>query len=197
MINPDYKKTIQALNYIAEKEGGKVNYMKALKLLYFADRLHLREYGRLITDDCLIAMKNGTLGSQARDIVTKNEHLPHIVYQYVEDKLVKDGYDISAIHPEINELSKTDIKCVDIILEILGSKDQYQLAELTHDLPEWKRYEYVIESGDSHVEKLNISDLFKPTENKILQQIYSQSNTELDLSKELFAESSEQKLQLA
>lgn len=197
MNTPDYKKTIQALNHIAEKEGGKVNYMKALKLLYFAERLHLREYGRLITDDELVAMKNGTLGSQAKDIVTKSEFLPHVVYKYAEDKLIKNGYDIEANYPEKDELSKSDIECIDKVVDILGNKDQYELAKLTHKLPEYKRYEFAINKGGVKVVSIDASDLFRSTDSEILQKVYSQSDDELDLSRELFSESQEHKLQLA
>ncbi len=196
MTKPDYKKITQALNYIALKEGGKINYMKALKLLYLSERLHLREYGRLITDDNLVAMKNGTLGSQSKDIATMSEYLPHIVYKYAKDKLMKNRYDIESNCQERNELSETDIECVDKVLAAVGEKTEYELADLTHELPEWKRHKYEIEDEDARVVSLDVSDLFKPSENKILEKIYSQSSAMLDLSRDLFAESLEQKTQL-
>src|SRR3989344_6731266 len=114
MENPDYKKITQVLNYIAEKQGGVVDYMKALKLLYLADRLHLRKYGRLITDDRLIAMKYGTLGSQARDIVMLNgAMLPYTVYEYSKDKLKRDldNHIIESNFQNVDSLSETDIEC--------------------------------------------------------------------------------------
>ena len=197
MNKPDYKKITQVLNYIATKEGGKINYMKALKLLYLSERLHLREYGRLITDDNLIAMKNGTLGSQAKDIATMSEYLPHVVYEYVKNKLISKEYTIEAKSQSINELSDTDIECIDKILAVFGKKTQYELAELTHDLPEWKKHQYDIENEATHVVILNVLDLFKSTHNKVLEKIYSQTSAELDLSRDLFSESLEHKSQLA
>ncbi len=193
-MKPDYKKIIQVLNYIAEKAGGKIPYMKALKLLYLADRLHLREYGRLITDDKLVAMKYGTLGSQAKNIVTMSEYLPHIVYEFVEDKLKRnDDLSIQTNYKERDELSQTDIECVDKIFSEFGKKTQFELADLTHELPEWKKHEYSIEKEKIKVVKIDVYDLFKPTENKELGKIYSQSEAELELSKDLFSESLEQK----
>ena len=48
----DTRKIIQALAYIAyHQPGHKVNSMKAYKLLWLADRYHLRQYGRTITGD--------------------------------------------------------------------------------------------------------------------------------------------------
>lgn len=199
VLKPDYKKITQVLNYIAEKSGGKVNYMKALKLLYFADRLHLREYGRLITDDNLVAMRNGTLGSQAKDIAVMSEHLPHVVYEYVEDKLKRNlaDYSIEKNSGDKDQLSETDIECVDKVLGILGNKDKYELRDLTHELPEWKRHEFEIEQGEVKVVDLDIQDLFKPSKSDILEKIYSQSNEELELSRDMFMESFEQKIQVA
>ena len=56
----NYKKATQALAYFAEKSGGTINRLKGLKLIYFADRYHLRKYGRLITNDTYFAMDNGS-----------------------------------------------------------------------------------------------------------------------------------------
>ena len=184
MIRPDYKKITQVLNYMAEREGGKINYMKALKLLYLADRLHLRKYGRLITDDRLVAMKKGTLGSQAKDIILKNDNLPYIVYKYSEDKLKRDlaKYTIESNFKSKDNLSETDIECVDKVISVLGKKKEFDLAKLTHDLPEWKRHEYVIEKGEKLVEDLDPLDLFEPTNNHELNKIYSQPDEELILS---------------
>jgi len=194
MNKPDYKKIIQILNYIAGKFEGNVKYMKALKLLYFADRLHLREYGRLITDDNLIAMKNGTLGSQARDIATKSKYLPHIVYEYVSDKLIRnDDFTITQNFDETDQLSETDINCVNKIISDLGELSQYELAELTHKLPEFKNsFERVNES----VVDLDVLELFSKTDDKVLNKIYSQSEEEISLSRSLFLESLDQKAQL-
>lgn len=64
----DYKKATQALNFFALKEGGTINKMKALKLIYFAERYHLRKYGRPVTNDDYWAMGLGTVPSGSRDI---------------------------------------------------------------------------------------------------------------------------------
>ena len=60
-----YKKATQALNFFALKKDGKINKMKAIKLIYLADRLHLRKYGRPIVGDIYWAMKLGPVGSRA------------------------------------------------------------------------------------------------------------------------------------
>lgn len=47
-----HRKATQALNFFARKAPGhSINKMKALKLVYFADRYHLRKYGRPVVGD--------------------------------------------------------------------------------------------------------------------------------------------------
>jgi|SRR3989344_6368715 len=192
MTKPYYKKITQVLNYLAQKEGGKINYMKALKLLYLADRLHLREYGRLITEDYLVAMEKGTLGSQARDIAIQNKYLPHVIYQHSKDKLIRlPDFMIEANDSDRDQLSETDVECIEEVYKNLGEKTEFELVKLTHDLPEWKRWQYVIESGEKRVAVVEINDLFKNSDNLVLNKIYSQTPDELILSEELFLESQE------
>ncbi|GAI80273.1 unnamed protein product, partial [marine sediment metagenome] len=42
-----------------------------------------------------------------------------------------------------DELSKSDKDALDFAVEHFGSFDQFQLAEITHDYPEWKKFEKV------------------------------------------------------
>jgi hypothetical protein len=63
-----YKKATQAVNYFAQRSGGIINKMKAIKLIYFADRYHLRKYGRPITNDEYLAMDYGLVSSGVKDI---------------------------------------------------------------------------------------------------------------------------------
>lgn len=67
-FNFDFKKATQALNYLAKKFGGNINKMQAIKLIYFADRYHLRKYGRPVTNDEFVAMGYGPVGSKTKDI---------------------------------------------------------------------------------------------------------------------------------
>lgn len=70
----NYKKSVQALNYLAVLEGGAINYMKALKLIWLSDRYHLRNHGRTITGDKYFALKNGPVASFTKDIII-NKHI--------------------------------------------------------------------------------------------------------------------------
>lgn len=60
--------TINAILYIAEKSGGKIDVNILFKLLYFADRESLCAYCRTITRDVYIARPFGPIPSKTTDI---------------------------------------------------------------------------------------------------------------------------------
>ncbi len=74
-LNFDYRKATQSLGFLAEQAGGAINKLKALKLIYFADRYHLRKYGRPITNDEYFAMKLGPVASGVKDIAEMSDFL--------------------------------------------------------------------------------------------------------------------------
>ena len=63
-------KIIQSLVFIASKmEDKTVDVMKAYKLLWLADRCHLRMYGRTITGDKYYALPMGLVPTDAKHIL--------------------------------------------------------------------------------------------------------------------------------
>jgi len=68
LLEFDYKKATQAINYLTKKEGGQIDKLKLMKLIYFADRYHLRRYGRPMFNDTYFAMRLGPVGSSVKDI---------------------------------------------------------------------------------------------------------------------------------
>ena len=56
LLEFDYKKATQAINYLTKKEGGQIDKLKLIKLIYLADRYHLRRYGRRVVNYADLAM---------------------------------------------------------------------------------------------------------------------------------------------
>jgi len=138
----NYKKATQALNILALKAGGTINKMKALKLIYFADRYHLRKYGRLITNDNYVAMENGPVASRTRDIAEKTNFIGRDEKKYACAYLESmGGYDLkSKSSPDNDVFSDSDIEALDFSWEKFGHFDQFKLASITHDYPEWDKH---------------------------------------------------------
>ncbi len=143
MINNfDFMKASQVLNYLASRFGGKVDKLRAIKLIYLADKYHLRRYGRLITGDQYIAMNYGPVQSGVKDIADLSDFLGEEEKKYASKFIAKEGHDIKSIKEVANEeLSQTDLEALEFVFERFGSLNNFDLIELTHKGYEWKKHE--------------------------------------------------------
>lgn len=183
-----YKKATQALNFFAQKKDGKINKMKAIKLIYLADRLHLRKYGRPIVGDMYFAMKLGPVGSRAKRIAELDE-MPSEAFSYAK-KYIKPAdskkQSFVSLQPVDTDLfSKTDLECLETVYEHFSDKDQFELAELTHQYSEWAKHARAIRAGKKRV-AMDYDDFFSETEKD--DPLFAQNKTDLNLAKESFDE---------
>lgn len=149
-----FRKTTQALNFFARRSGGRINKMKALKLLYFADRFHLRKYGRPITNDMYFAMSFGPVASGAKDLAEGSDFRPAVEKAYAGQFLNPSHYEVASLAElDRDVFSETDLEALAFAWERFGEKDEFVLADLTHFYPEWKKHEAALEGGvNSRVE---------------------------------------------
>lgn len=159
-----HRKATQALNFFAGKEGGAINKMKALKLMWLSDRLHLMRFGRMITNDTYFAFKNGPVASGTRDLLESSSFLPEANNEYASAYIATTNqYEFKSLKdPEMMVFSRTDISVMDTIYSTFGTKNQFQLSDFSHIFPEWKRFESSLMSGSSNRHLIEISDLFVP-----------------------------------
>ncbi|GAA5484594.1 Panacea domain-containing protein [Haloferula sargassicola] len=137
-----HRKATQALNFFARKEGGRMNKLKALKLVYFADRCHLRRYGRPITNDRYLAMEYGPVASSCKDLAEMSEFLGKEETAYAQRFLSPAGHDYtSAAEVDVDEFSQTDLEALEFAWIHYGRRSPFDLADETHKFPEWKRHE--------------------------------------------------------
>lgn len=160
-FNFNYKKATQALNYLATKEGGKIDKMKALKLIYLADRYHLRKYGRLITNDTYFAMTYGPVPSSLKDIAGASDFLSEDEQGYSCRYLLPSGdWDVQSIaSPDTAMFSETDLEALNFASDKFGHLSQFELVEVTHQFPEWTRHKKSLEM-DSRVQ-MDIMDFLE------------------------------------
>lgn len=165
-FNFDFKKATQALNYLAKKFGGNINKMQAIKLIYFADRYHLRKYGRPVTNDEYVAMGYGSVGSKTKDIAENTTFLDEIESEYSKRYIKNQGqYDIQSINEvDTDVFSDSDTEALDFAINNLGKFNQFDLADISHAYPEWKKFEKELESGRGSAFNMNYEDFFKDAE---------------------------------
>lgn len=156
-----YKKATQALNFFAICSGGKVNKMKALKLIFFADRYHLRKFGRPITNCDYTAMDFGPVASQAKDIAEFTDFASKNSKDYAKEYIKKiNKYTLESIKsPELKVFSKSDIEALQFAWDKFGGIDKYELCDITHAYPEWKKHEATLKYQDSV--PMDYEDFFK------------------------------------
>ncbi|MDR1474121.1 MAG: SocA family protein [Endomicrobium sp.] len=123
--------------------------MYLLKLLYFTDRYHLRHFGFVATGDKYFAMKNGPVGTATKDIMQGK--MPSFAnsaeLSLINDVKQMSEYDIAINEQKDDELSESFKQSLDFAVRTYGKYTQFQLSDITHDYPEWKRHEREISYG--------------------------------------------------
>lgn len=183
----DAQKTEQALLYIAAKQAGKsVSKLNALKLIFLADRYHLRKYARTITGDEYFAMRFGPVASHTKTLI---EALVDNWGTEMLDVIDVDGHEemkarVGADSFDFDELSETDKEALDAAIRQKKSLRGNKLVEYTHQFPEWKRWESALKSNKRA--KMDIEDFFSPAPEGVEYCDFPQEYVEL--SKEVFLE---------
>lgn len=187
IIEFDNKKTTQAINLLATKEGGKIDKLKVIKLIWVADRLHLRKYGRPIMNDTYWAMNYGAVGSSVKDFTGFNveEEEAEYLEEYLEPK---NKYNIkSKKQVDTDVFSDSEIEMMDKAYTEYGSMNKFDLAKLSHEFPEWKKFKEALKVSTR--EMMSYEDFFKNPDSGIpYKNIFNESEEELKMSKEIFAD---------
>lgn len=158
----NYKKSVQGLNFFAVANGGTINKMKAIKLIWLSDRLHLRKFARTITGDEYYALPNGPVPSATRDILEENNFVPDAASEYSTGYIHQiDKFHFKSIKAtNVNVFSKTDLECLKMALDNFGHLSQFGLSELSHTFPEWTKHESALENKLSSRFLINQLDFF-------------------------------------
>ncbi len=184
----NYKKSVQSLCFLAKKHGGTLNKMKAIKLVWLADRLHLRRYGRTITGDVYFAMSFGPVASTTLDLVKPDPFLSEVEKSYSQEfigEFTKHHYSLVS-SPDLNVFSRTDFDCINEINETFGGLDQFMLSTFSHQFPEWKKYESSLNSSYTSRFEMDLDDFFLNVYEQ--SHLFEDSEEDLRLSKDIFHE---------
>ena len=161
------ERAVQVLDYLANKLMGKrLSKLNALKLVYLADRYHLRKYGMPILRDEYYAMNYGPVASRTKRLIEQIGKDPSITdFISVErgSRRTSSGRDVMYIasvrKPNLEQLSKTEVQALNVALTQWPLHDD--LVRFTHLFPEWKSAESRLKAGASRV-KMEYLDFFKP-----------------------------------
>ena len=131
-------KATQAAAHLLKLRGGKMSYLKLIKLLYFVDREALLRWGRPVTTDRYVSMSHGPVVSRIYDLVSDEpDPKRHTVWhRYIS---VPQDWEVSLLaDPSSDELSPAEEELIDEIFARYSRKSRWELRDISHDLPEWE-----------------------------------------------------------
>lgn len=141
MFNP--RKSAQVIAYFALRAGGRIDVLKAVKLVYLADRASIQRFGAPILDEQRFSMPHGPVNSSTYAYLNGEHDLSACGWSdYLEDKEnhmvgVVDGVSDDAL----DELSDADLGCLEEVWAKFQHMTKWQIRDWTHDranVPEWE-----------------------------------------------------------
>ncbi len=133
------KKAIETIVYIARNAPIPDIYHVG-KIIYFADKLHLQEFGNLICGDQYTAMEAGPVPSAVYDLLKDVRDCRETSKVYEQciisfDVAGKDGdHMVTALRePDMEYLADSDIECINRSIEENGKLSFSELKHKSHD----------------------------------------------------------------
>lgn len=131
----DAEKALQVILWIAKRVRS-ANFHRISKIAYFADREHLRKYGRQICGDSYSAMRHGPVPSGIYDMLKAVRGDGHSTL--VDE--AKKAFDVVGryrVVPKVDAdpdfFSESDIECLHWSVKTYGRKTFDELTRLSHD----------------------------------------------------------------
>lgn len=134
----DTNKSVVLIKYILQKfDSLKCDFHRLFKILYFAEQKHLVTYGRGITGDRYIAMKDGPVPSNIYDLlkVLRGDSVFAASQDLTNDFTIIGSYDIQLLRPEINLdiIAESELECLNSSIEENRSLTFIELSSKSHD----------------------------------------------------------------
>ncbi len=131
-------KTTQATSLLLRLADSPLNVMKIIKLLYFSDRHALLTWGRPITYDSYVSMPHGPVLSFTLDKINATKEQDDNSYwnKYISER---EKHEVCLLNKVPNDqLCQAEEEALKRIWGEYGKMNQYQISDLSHELPEWK-----------------------------------------------------------
>jgi uncharacterized phage-associated protein len=131
------EKVTHMASYLLIKRGGKMSYMKLLKLLYLAERESLAKWGESMSGDRFVSMPHGPVMSSTLEMIQGGGS--------VWDSFIvsEADYEVS-LKPNIGEKSLDDLsisetEILDEVFSEFGAMKRWDLVKYTHEnCDEWQ-----------------------------------------------------------
>jgi uncharacterized phage-associated protein len=164
MTNDDVLTLKASVLYILNKAGGVLDKYRIYKSLYFANKEHLNKYGRLIVSDTFFALPNGPVPTKLANVFDAMRGSENIsrkdrtLFAPILESIEHCGFDADNFFrakefPDMDELSESDIECLEFGLNKCKGKGFGEIKEESHDSA-WKKA-----SQKSHPKSIDVLDM--------------------------------------
>ena len=141
MTGFNVRKAAQVSAYFARFDGGSINVLKLVKLIYLADRRFLEKYDSAILNDRFVSMDHGPVNSITLNYINGCQDQREEWDRYIADRA---GHEIALANPkmdidDLDELSKAELGVLEEIAKKFSGWDGYRVRDYTHaHCPEWE-----------------------------------------------------------
>ncbi len=135
------RKAAQVAAYFAKAEGGSINVLKLVKLIYLADREFLERYDATILNDRFVSMNHGPVNSMTYDYIKGCEEDRDNWEEFINDRT---GHRVglareNITEDDLGELSDAELAVLADVWRRFGHMNGFEIREWTHDnCPEWE-----------------------------------------------------------
>lgn len=138
----DEARTAQAAAYLVSLEGGDMNYLKLMKLLYLSDREAFTQTGLPISGDRWVSMPHGPVLSTTLNLIRDRSADLRVGSPWHDLLLThaeRRSVTLKAGVPELDELSEFHVSILNDVYGKFGHMTPFNLRDWTHqNLPEYK-----------------------------------------------------------
>lgn len=187
----NFKKGVQLTVYLTKKKGGRIKAAEALKLVWLADRFHMREFGRTITGDQFFACRTGIMPESLSELINNKlrEKKDEEIYMRKYLERSKDNSDVLSIDFDGRLLSETDKTAADRVVEATDTFSENDLSACWHFFPEMKFFKSQNANDDELKVKVDLKLLFEDIEEIPhcirLTELFRKKNIDIEIAEDL------------
>lgn len=136
----DIRKAIAATAFLCKINGGQLNVLHLIKMLYVADRTALLSWHRTITGDKFVSMKHGPVLSKIYDLMCGRSASSRMVtWNSVFNPRIGNKISIKHMDVDLGPLAKREIELLNEAYKKFKDVPAGKLVDFLHKvLPEWK-----------------------------------------------------------
>jgi len=133
------RKAAQVVAFFCEKEGGEIDVLKVVKLVYLADREAMASWGFPITNDKHVSMPHGPVNSLTYEMIGGGGESEDWQNLLSDRKDYRIALARALGEDDDDELSDAEIEAMNAVWDRFGSMSKYEVRDWTHDhCPEWE-----------------------------------------------------------